>query len=244
MNHPHIMVATDLLPKSRPALLRTAILARTLGANVTLVHVVPLEPWDEASVPRSQDALEQLTQIAQDPIWRGVAQPNTLISSGSPARVILEIATANHVDLLVLGPHERGTLRETLKGLRTSVFASADDFLKIYDPRWRGCLLTDLRMPGTGGLELQPILRQREIALPVVVLTAHGDVVNTRMALKNGAVDFLEKPVDDDVLIDVLQNAIRIDAERHQRHTEQQNIAQKLERLTADLIRIASGGRV
>lgn len=120
----------------------------------------------------------------------------------------------------------------SLKGLRASVFASADDFLKVYDPEWRGCLLTDLQMPGIGGLELQSILRERNIALPVVVLTAHGDVVNTRMALKNGAVDFLEKPVDDDVLVDVLQNAIRIDAERHHSRTEQQNIAERLERLT------------
>jgi len=120
----------------------------------------------------------------------------------------------------------------SLKGLRAAVFASADDFLKVYDPEWRGCLLTDLQMPGTGGLELQEILRQRNIALPVVVLTAHGDVVNTRMALKNGAVDFLEKPVDDDVLIDVLQNAIRIDAERHRTRSEQENVAQRLERLT------------
>jgi RNA polymerase sigma factor (sigma-70 family) len=52
------------------------------------------------------------------------------------------------------------------------------------------------------------------------------------MALKNGAVDFLEKPVDDDVLVDVLQNAIRIDAERHHSRMEQQNIAERLERLT------------
>jgi RNA polymerase sigma factor (sigma-70 family) len=87
-------------------------------------------------------------------------------------------------------------------------------------------------MPGIGGLELQSILRERRIALPVVVLTAHGDVVNTRMALKNGAVDFLEKPVDDDVLVDVLQNAIRIDAERHHSRMEQQNVAERLERLT------------
>jgi RNA polymerase sigma factor (sigma-70 family) len=120
----------------------------------------------------------------------------------------------------------------SLKGLRASVFASADDFLKVYDPEWRGCLLTDLQMPGIGGLELQSILRERQIALPVVVLTAHGDVVNTRMALKNGAVDFLEKPVDDDVLVDVLQNAIRIDAERHHSRMEQQNVAERLERLT------------
>jgi RNA polymerase sigma factor (sigma-70 family) len=120
----------------------------------------------------------------------------------------------------------------SLKGLRAAVFASADDFLKVYDPEWRGCLLTDLQMPGIGGLELQSILRERQIALPVVVLTAHGDVVNTRMALKNGAVDFLEKPVDDDVLVDVLQNAIRIDAERHHSRMEQQNVADRLERLT------------
>lgn len=120
----------------------------------------------------------------------------------------------------------------SLKGLRASVFASADDFLKVYDPGWRGCLLTDLQMPGIGGLALQSILRERNIALPVVVLTAHGDVVNTRMALKNGAVDFLEKPVDDDVLVDVLQNAIRIDAERHHSRMQQQNIAERLERLT------------
>ncbi len=135
----------------------------------------------------------------------------------------------------------------SLKGLRASVFASADDFLKVYDPEWRGCLLTDLQMPGIGGLELQSILRERSIALPVVVLTAHGDVVNTRMALKNGAVDFLEKPVDDDVLVDVLQNAIRIDAERHHSRMEQKNVAERLERLTPSerdvLVLLAQGSQ-
>ena len=112
MNHPHFMVATDLLPKSRPALARTAILARALGANVTLMHVVPLEPWDEAAAGRARDALEQITQIAREPIWTGVPQPNTIVSTGSPARVILEAAIANNVDMLVLGPHERRTFRE------------------------------------------------------------------------------------------------------------------------------------
>ena len=93
MNHPHFMVATDLLPKSRPALARTAILAGALGANVTLMHVVPLEPWDEAAAGRARDALEQITQIAREPIWTGVPQPNTIVSTGSPARVILEVPT-------------------------------------------------------------------------------------------------------------------------------------------------------
>ena len=114
MNHPHIMVATDLLPKSRPALERGAILARALGANVTLVHVVPVEPWEDEAAERSRDALEQMTQLAQDPIWSGVVQLDTLVSSGSPGRVLLEVATANGVDLLVLGPHQKRTLREAI----------------------------------------------------------------------------------------------------------------------------------
>lgn len=120
----------------------------------------------------------------------------------------------------------------SLKGLRAAVFSSAEDFLAVFDPAWRGCLLTDLKMQGMSGLELQSVLRERGVTMPVVVLTAHGDVNTTRTALKNGAVDFLEKPVDDDVLVDVLLNAIRIDRERHQDHEERSKAAAKLGRLT------------
>jgi RNA polymerase sigma factor (sigma-70 family) len=121
----------------------------------------------------------------------------------------------------------------SLKGLRASVYSSAEDFLAVYDPGWRGCLLTDLKMPGMSGLDLQALLRQRGVTLPVVVLTAHGDVSTTRAALKNGAVDFLEKPVDDEVLVDVLRNAIRIDEERHRANTESAQTAARLARLTS-----------
>jgi two-component system response regulator FixJ len=120
----------------------------------------------------------------------------------------------------------------SLKGLRPAVFSSAEDFLAVYDPQWRGCLLTDLQMAGMSGLDLQTTLQQRGIVLPVVVLTAHGDVATTRAALKNGAVDFLEKPVDDDVLIDVLRNAIRIDSERHRARMKQVETMTRLGRLT------------
>ena len=120
----------------------------------------------------------------------------------------------------------------SLKGLRSAVFASAEDFLAVYNPSWRGCLLTDLKMQGMSGLELQDVLRERGVHLPVVVLTAHGDVNTTRAALKNGAVDFLEKPVNDEVLIDVLMNAIRIDEERHRTHTQQVQTSARLARLT------------
>jgi two-component system, LuxR family, response regulator FixJ len=120
----------------------------------------------------------------------------------------------------------------SLKGLRAAVFGSAEDFLAVYDTSWRGCLLTDLKMPGLSGLELQARLKERGVTLPVVVLTAHGDVATTRAALKNGAIDFLEKPPDDDVLVDVLLNAIRIDDERRRADEQRAQMAAQLARLT------------
>jgi len=120
----------------------------------------------------------------------------------------------------------------SLRGLRTQVFASAEHFLETYRREWRGCLLTDLRMPGMSGLDLQVELQRRDIPLPVVVLTAHGDVLTTRMALKNGALDFIEKPADDDVLVEVLMNAIHVDSERHQADVAQCATGLRLERLT------------
>jgi two-component system, LuxR family, response regulator FixJ len=120
----------------------------------------------------------------------------------------------------------------SLKGLRAAVFSSAEDFLAVYESDWRGCLLTDLKMPGMGGLELQAALRERGVTLPVVVLTAHGDVSTTRTALKGGAVDFLEKPVDDEVLVDVLRNAIRTDEDLHRASEQRVARAAQLERLT------------
>jgi two-component system, LuxR family, response regulator FixJ len=120
----------------------------------------------------------------------------------------------------------------SLKGKRTQLFATAEAFLETYQPDWCGCVLTDLQMPGMSGLALQQALRDRGISLPVVVLTAHGDVATTRLAMKNGAFDFLEKPVDDEVLLDVLQNAIREDTRRHELHRSENVARSRLERLT------------
>lgn len=120
----------------------------------------------------------------------------------------------------------------SLKGLSVRVFSSAEDFLAVCDAQWRGCLLTDLQMPGMNGLELQTTLRERGMMLPVIVLTAHGDVTTTRTALKNGAVDFLEKPIDDDVLIDVLRNAIQLDSQQHHAQVQRNETSARLGRLT------------
>jgi FixJ family two-component response regulator len=95
-----------------------------------------------------------------------------------------------------------------LKGFRTQIFANAESLLQAYSPKWFGCMLVDVRMPGMSGLELHAELCKRATDLPVVIMTAYGDVATARTALKAGAADFLEKPIDDAVLIDVLRSAI------------------------------------
>jgi RNA polymerase sigma factor (sigma-70 family) len=130
------------------------------------------------------------------------------------------------------GVRDSLTLLLSLKGLRTQPFATAESFIETYRPDWSGCVLTDLRMPGMTGLELQAALRERQLEVPVVVLTAHGDVATARAALKNGAFDFLEKPVDDVMLLDVLRNALRADRERRKATTARSSTDQRLERLT------------
>jgi two-component system response regulator FixJ len=130
------------------------------------------------------------------------------------------------------GVRDSLTLLLSLKGIRTQPFASAESFIETYRPEWSGCVLTDLRMPGMTGLELQSMLRERRMEVPVVVLTAHGDVATARAALKNGAFDFLEKPVDDAMLLDVLHNALRADRARRLAVTERSSTEQRLEHLT------------
>jgi RNA polymerase sigma factor (sigma-70 family) len=124
------------------------------------------------------------------------------------------------------------TLLLSLKGIRTQPFATAESFIETYRPGWQGCVLTDLRMPGMTGLELQAALRERQIDVPVVVLTAHGDVATARAAFKNGVLDFLEKPIDDAMLLDVLRNALRVDRERRGAAAARAATDQRLERLT------------
>jgi FixJ family two-component response regulator len=134
----------------------------------------------------------------------------------------------------------------SLKGIRTQLFADADSFLAAYLPTWHGCVLTDLRMPGRSGLELQSAMREREIELPVVVLTAHGDVASVRTALKNGALDFLEKPAEEEILLEVLRNALHVDNLRRASVTERAEASWRLARLTPrerEILTLLAAGR-
>jgi FixJ family two-component response regulator len=100
-------------------------------------------------------------------------------------------------------------------GLRSRVFASAESFLGTYDLAEGGCALIDLRMSGMDGLTLQQQVLGRSWSLPCILISAHGDVATTGNALKAGALDFLEQPLDDEaVLLDVVRNALSIDEAR------------------------------
>ncbi|HEX9278036.1 MAG TPA: response regulator [Casimicrobiaceae bacterium] len=99
-----------------------------------------------------------------------------------------------------------------LHGYKTRSFARGEDFLGAIDSAARGCVLLDLRMPNVDGIAVQAALAARGITLPVIILTAHGDVASARAALKAGAFDFLEKPIDDTLLLRTIDAALGRDA--------------------------------
>jgi FixJ family two-component response regulator len=102
----------------------------------------------------------------------------------------------------------------SLRGYRTATFASAGDFLAALAPGWAGCLMTDIRMPGMSGLELQDELARRGVELPVVVITAHADVASARAAFRSRAVDFLEKPFDEHGPVAAVEACFALERER------------------------------
>lgn len=86
--------------------------------------------------------------------------------------------------------------------MNVETYLSAQEFLDSYDQTRPGCLVLDVRMPGISGLELQEKLRQRNINIPVIIMTGYGEVAVAVEAMKKGAMQFLEKPISDQVLLD------------------------------------------
>lgn len=95
----------------------------------------------------------------------------------------------------------------SLRGYRTASFACGEDFMRACKPEWTGCVVADIKMPGMTGLELQASLAQSGIGLPVLIMTGHGDVTSARAAFRSNAVDFLEKPFDDEQLVAGIESA-------------------------------------
>ncbi|MFA5242854.1 MAG: response regulator [Sulfuricella sp.] len=120
----------------------------------------------------------------------------------------------------------------SLNGFATRVFDSAEHFLAACQPEWAGCLVLDIRMQGMDGLELQRTLNARNVRLPIIVITAHGDVAMAREALKAGAVDFLEKPIDDQLLIANVSIALDRNLQERSVAARSAEREQKMARLT------------
>ena len=105
-------------------------------------------------------------------------------------------------------------MRDALQGLLKSVglparaFASAEEFLKSGQPDQIACLIADIRMPGMSGLELQAKLNAASCRIPIIFITAHGDAKMRMQALRAGAVEFLAKPFDDEVLLENVRAAL------------------------------------
>lgn len=116
--------------------------------------------------------------------------------------------------------------------LSVKAYPSAQAFLKDYRPEYPGCLVLDIRMPGMSGMELQQSLLNRNIAIPIIFLTGHGDIPLSVKALKAGAVDFIEKPFNADVLLARIREALKKDAQTRELNANKARILTCYEHLT------------
>lgn len=120
----------------------------------------------------------------------------------------------------------------TTAGLAVRTYESAVAFLAALPGMQPGCVVSDVRMPGMDGLELQRRLNERTVNLPVIIMTGHGDVRLAVEAMKAGAIDFIEKPFDDDVLLVAIRNAIESYNKIEERELEATDIRTHLDSLS------------
>lgn len=118
-------------------------------------------------------------------------------------------------------------------GLRVANWADPQAFLDGFDRDAVGAVVMDLRMPGLSGLSVLELLQRQHVDQPVIMLTGHGTVELCRRAFKSGAAEFLEKPVDDDVLLDAVQQAVRQHVLTRQRDAADRDARERFARLSA-----------
>lgn len=124
------------------------------------------------------------------------------------------------------------TLALGLAGYEVRAYESAGEMFEALDPAQPGCLLLDLRMPEMGGLEVQEALQTRGCTLPVIFISAFGDIPTTVRALKGGAVDFVEKPFTADALVARIEEAFALDRRQREERERQATIAHRARQLT------------
>ncbi len=132
-------------------------------------------------------------------------------------------------------------------GLEVETFDSANNFLDNYSDEFEGCILLDVRMPGMSGLELQEKLNDIKSAPPVIIITGHGDIPMAVKAVQAGAVNFVEKPFNEQEILDSVHRAFKIDCLKRGKNMMIESINKKINALTARekevLYAITSGKR-
>jgi len=126
-------------------------------------------------------------------------------------------------------------------GLKVKTYIRAQDFLDQYDPAQHGCLLLDVRMPGMSGPELQLKLNQYGATLPIIFISGHGDVPLAVRVMKAGAVDFLTKPFNDQVLLESINKALRQDRTHREKQRESARAEAKFALLSPREIQVLQG---
>jgi RNA polymerase sigma factor (sigma-70 family) len=131
-------------------------------------------------------------------------------------------------------PSMRNALKNLLRsvGLESQLYTSAQEFLDAEKPDLPSCLILDVRLPGMSGLDLQKELGKADIQIPVIFITAHGDIPMSVRAMKAGAVEFLPKPFRDQDLLDAIQMSLMQDRKRRQRDGEIAVLQKRLQALT------------
>jgi len=117
-------------------------------------------------------------------------------------------------------------------GLRAETFGSAQEFLASYRPDTPACLVLDVRLPGVGGLDFQRDLAARNVPLPIIFITGHGDIPMSVEAMKAGALEFLTKPFRGQVLLDAIHKAIERDRAARHEQSKVAELRQRLDTLT------------
>ena len=112
-------------------------------------------------------------------------------------------------------------------GLVTRQFASAEEFLNASSPDLAGCLVLDVRLPGMSGMELQNHLIKSGLAIPIIIMTAHGDIPMVRNAMKAGAVEFLSKPFQDEELLSAIDHAFALNRSQRRARSVERSILER-----------------